>query len=306
MRGIREKILPPGGHSFRLIKWDRSLDEVDSVIAPDRSVRIAGAGNRWHFHTEMELTLFLRGHGTRFVGDHIGPFTDGDLVLLGERLPHYWHAKGPSSGISIQFHFPENHPFWGFPENATAEALFRRAGHGMSISGKTVQVVSSLMQELAKNAGLAQLGILLIILARLGEAPARDLKQLSESTFNLPNESPHQEAMARAVRHLVANFREEIHLEDLLSLTRMSRPTFARQFKKHSGHSFSGFLNRLRLQSACRELEKSERGILDISLACGFPHVSFFNRLFRREMKCSPTEYRLKSRSRGKRGKRGK
>ncbi|BCU77334.1 hypothetical protein llg_20490 [Luteolibacter sp. LG18] len=248
----------------------------------------------------MELTLFLRGQGTKFVGDHIGPFADGDLVLLGERLPHYWHTKGPSEGISVQFHFPQDHPFWGFPENSPAERLFQLAGHGMSISGKTAQVISSLMQELAKNAGAAQLGILLIILARLSEAPARDLKRLSERGFNLPNESPYQDAMARAVRHLVANFREEIKLEDLLSLTRMTRPTFARQFKKHSGHSYSGFLNRLRVQAACRELENSERGILDISLACGFPHVSFFNRLFRREMKCNPTEYRLKSRSRKK------
>ena len=297
MRGIREKILPPGGHSFRLLKWDRSLGEVETIISPQQSVRVAGAGNRWHFHTEMELTLFLRGQGTRFVGDHIGPFAPGDLVLLGERLPHYWHTNGVTSGLSIQFHFPMDHPFWGFPENLSTAELFQRSGHGMAISGKTAQVISQLMQELPKNTGAAQLGILLIILARLVAAPQPDLKLLSGGAFNLPNESPHQEIIAKAVRHLIANFREEVRLEDLLKLTRMSRPTFARQFKKHSGHSYSSFLNKLRLQAACRELEKSERGILDISLACGFPHVSFFNRLFRREMKCNPTEFRLRIRS---------
>jgi AraC-like DNA-binding protein len=303
MRGIREKIHPSGGHSFRLLRWDRSLQKVDSVIAPGRSVRIAGAGNRWHFHTEMELTFFTQGQGTRFVGDHLGPFGAGDLVLLGERLPHYWHTSGASSGISIQFHFPTNHPFWGFPENLAVSSLFQRSGHGMSISGPTAQRIAHLMQEMTRNTGPAQLGILLIILARLSEAPASDLKRLSTRSFNLPSKSPHQEAMAKAVRYLVASYREEIHLEDLLKLTRMSRPTFARQFKKHSGHSYSGFVNRLRLQAACRELEKSDRGILDISLSCGFPHISFFNRLFRREMKCNPTDYRLKSRARAKRSK---
>lgn len=300
MSGIREKILPPSGHSFRLLKWDKSLGEVDSVIAPDRSERIMGAGNRWHFHTEIELTLILCGQGTRFVGDDIGPFADGDLVLLGERLPHYWHTKGVSKGISLQFHFPEDHAFWGFPENEVVRALFARACHGLAIQGKTAQVISQLMQELVRNTGAAQLGILLIILARLGDAPGRDLKQLSASAFNLPNESPHQEAMARAVRFLITNFKEEVRLEGLLKLTGMSRPTFARQFKKHSGHCYSGFLNQLRLQAACRMLEDSEQTILDISLACGFPQVSFFNRVFRREMKCSPSEFRQRIRRSGK------
>ncbi len=300
MSGIREKILPPSGHSFRLLKWDRSLGEVDSVIAPDHSERIMGAGNRWHFHTEIELTLILRGQGTRFVGDDIGPFTDGDLVLLGERLPHYWHTKGVSKGISLQFHFPEDHAFWGFPENEVARDLFKRACHGLAIQGKAAQVISQLMQELVRNSGAARLGILLIILARLGDASGRDLKQLSASAFNLPNESPHEEEMARAVRFLIANFKEEVRLEDLLKLTGMSRPTFARQFKKHSGHCYSGFLNQLRLQAACRRLEDSEQTILDISLACGFPQVSFFNRVFRREMKCSPSEFRRTIRSAAK------
>jgi AraC-like DNA-binding protein len=90
----------------------------------------------------------------------------------------------------------------------------------------------------------------------------------------------------------VAHYREEVRLEDVLKLTHLSRPTFARQFKKHSGRTLSEFLNHLRLQAACRELVESDRSVLEIALRCGFTQVSFFNRLFRRVMKCSPTGYR--------------
>ena len=96
------------------------------------------------------------------------------------------------------------------------------------------------------------------------------------------------------MRHLIAHFREEVRLEDILVLTDLSRPTFARQFKKHAGRTMSEFLNHLRLQAACRELLESNRSVLEIALSCGFTQISFFNRLFRRLQICSPTEYRAR------------
>ena len=108
------------------------------------------------------------------------------------------------------------------------------------------------------------------------------------------------ELVRMSVQHLVANFREEVRLGDLLKVSGLSRPTFARQFKQHSGHSFSAFVNQLRLQAARRELRDSERSVLDIALACGFAQVTFFNRLFLREMGCTPSEYRRKQRRKGR------
>jgi transcriptional regulator GlxA family with amidase domain len=58
-------------------------------------------------------------------------------------------------------------------------------------------------------------------------------------------------------------------------------------------------VNELRLQAARRELRDSERSVLDIALACGFRQVTFFNRLFKREMGCTPVEYRKKQRKKG-------
>lgn len=298
MRGEREHIQIPAGHSFRVLRWEHSLRDVECVLAPGRVLRTAGEGTHWHFHVEMELTLFTTGEGTRFVGDHIGSFAAGDLVLLGENLPHYWHTRGRSSGVSVQWHFPASHPFWAFPENLGLGDLFALADRGLHISGRTAGEVASLLQELARGTGTEQLAGLLRTLARLAGAPESERRSISARSFALSAGSQHQEAIAKAVRYLIANFREEVRLEALLQLTGMSRPTFARQFKKHSGRTYSEFLNRLRLQAACRELEESERGVLDIALASGFTQVSFFNRLFRRLMRCSPSKFRAKSRRR--------
>lgn len=301
MRGQREHIQIPAGHSFRVLRWEQSLHDVECVLAPGRAVKIASEGTHWHFHVEMELTLFTSGEGTRFVGDDIGSFAAGDLVLLGENLPHYWHTRGRSSGISIQWHFPESHPFWAFPENLGFADLFKLANRGLRISGRTAIEVTALLQQLPCGLGAEQLGSLLRTLSRLAAAPEIERRPISAHSFALSAGSPHQDAMAKAVRYLIANFREAVRLEDLLPLTGMSRATFARQFKKHSGRTFSEFLNRLRLQAACRELDESQRSVLDIALASGFTQVSFFNRIFRRLMRCSPSAYRAKCRSKKRR-----
>jgi AraC-like DNA-binding protein len=275
--------------------------EVECIVAPGQALQVTGEGNHWHFHPELELTLWTAGEGTRFVGDHIGVFTSGDLVLLGEKLPHYWHARGQSSGISLQWQFPESHPFWAFPEHFALAELFQRAGRGIRLGGQTALDVAQSLQDLPRVAGPAQLALFFTILSRIAAAPLGDCTLLSARAFALSAESRYPAAMAQAIRHLTAHFRNPIRLEDLLQITGLSRPTFARQFKAHSGRSFSEFLNRLRLQAACDELKSSDRGVLDIALASGFTQVSFFNRLFRRELKCSPTDYRLRNRRGSKR-----
>lgn len=266
------------------------------IIGPGRRVPIHGEGEHWHYHVAMELTLFTGGEGTRFVGDHIGRFAAGDLVLLGEKLPHHWHTYGPSAGISVQWEFSPGHPFWTFPETSSLGPLFKLAARGLRYTGSTAQLISVGLHELLQSSGADQLGLLLRLLARLASAPQAEHATLSEHAFALPNISEHQQAIAEAVRFLLANFREEIRLEEVLDLTGMSKPTFTRQFKRHSGKTFSDFVSQVRLEAACRDLAETERPILEIAQSCGFTQLSFFNRLFRRLRQCTPTQFRNRAR----------
>jgi len=296
MRGHREKIIFPSGHSFRVLRWARNLREVEAVLASGQAERVAGEGTHWHYHRHMELTLFTTGEGLRFVGDHIASFGPGDLVLLGGKVPHYWHTQRPSAGISVQWDFPHGHPFWAFPENLSLATLFKSATRGLRYTGATAGQLAAGLQALVRADGPDRLGWLLRLLAIMARAPERDRTVLSARAFFLSEKGAYQPAMAEAVRYLLANFRDTIRLEEILRLTHMSKPTFSRQFKKHSGQSFSNFINHLRLQAVCHELAATERTILDIAFACGFSQVSFFNRLFRRVMGCNPTQYRQRKR----------
>lgn len=296
MRVQRERIQLTEGQSFRVLRWTRTLRRVESVLGDGRVELLAGEGAHWHYHTEMELTLFTDGEGTRFVGDHIGPFSAGDLVLLGSRLPHYWHTRGPSAGISVQWDFPPQHALWAFPETQGWAALFQQAARGLRLCGRSAQEMAEAVRALPAALSAGRLAGLLGVLARLEATPPENVQTLSRRSFALPAAAPHQKAMREAVRHLVGHFREEVRLEEVLVLAGLSRPTFARQFKQHTGRSFSEFLNHLRLQAVCHELAHSSRSVSEIALACGFTQISFFNRLFRRVLGRSPSEYRKRVR----------
>src|SRR3954464_426106 len=50
---------------------------------------------RWHFHPEYEIHLITATTGKYFVGDHIGNFAPGNLVMVGSDLPHNWVSNVP-------------------------------------------------------------------------------------------------------------------------------------------------------------------------------------------------------------------
>lgn len=162
----------------------------------------------------------------------------------------------------------------------------------MQFRPATAAIVAPLFPQLAAAEGLDRLALFLRVLATVAQAPGRERSCLSTEAFALAVESRHQLAMREAIRFLLANFRGVIRLSDVLAAARMSKPTFARQFKKHSGRTLGEFLQQVRLDAACRELAESDRPVTEVALGCSFTQISFFNRLFRRTRRCSRAEFR--------------
>ena len=179
--------------------------------------------------------------------------------------------------------------------------LFKTAGRGIRYTGHTAANATTLLREISVANGLERLSGLLRLFSLLATAPRAEQATLSLASFSLAPDSKHQQAISEAVRYLLANYRNQIRLDEVLRLTRMRKATFSRQFKRHSGKSFSAFVSDLRLQSARRELVETDRSVLEIAGSCGFSEVSYFNRIFRRHLCCTPSEYRARARNGGAR-----
>ena len=277
--------------SMRLIRWLDNLREVDSILGPGIYERTIGLGDRWHFHHEMELTAVETGRGTRYVGDHIEPFEGLDVVLLGPNVPHLRAGLHGSHGYSLQWRQEYYEGLWSLPETRHLSPLWQRSIRGIHFRGKTAATVLKKMQEMAESSRCTRLAQFILIMDLLACAPDQDVRELSQKAFDLSDVHAHQTSIERVIHHISEHFHEPIALEPVLKQAGMSKATFTRQFSRHTGKTFSDFVNEVRLANVCRQLSQGRLSISEAAYASGFNNLSFFNRTFRKVHGCSPKQW---------------
>ncbi len=105
-----------------------------------------------------------------------------------------------------------------------------------------------------------------------------------------------QAADTAPVRDLLAWLRD--HLTEDLSLAALARQVnlserqFTRVFKAEVGATAADHVEAVRLESACRLLETTNRTIEQVARTCGFGTPETMNRTFRRRLDTTPSEHR--------------
>ena len=85
---------------------------------------------------------------------------------------------------------------------------------------------------------------------------------------------------------------QKISLDEIAAYAGMNKTYFCLFFKKHYGMSFTDYLNQKRMEMASAMLLKPDASIAEVAVACGYPTVTYFNRIFRKYKGVTPTEFR--------------
>ena len=89
-----------------------------------------------------------------------------------------------------------------------------------------------------------------------------------------------------------------VSLKEVARRVNLSPCHFCSVFKKQTGLTFTAYRMRQRLEVARRLLWDRERRVSDVAFEAGFESIPYFNRAFRRQFGCSPTEFRRRVRGR--------
>jgi AraC-like DNA-binding protein/quercetin dioxygenase-like cupin family protein len=252
----------------------------------------------WHYHPEAELTLILESSGRRFVGDHIGNFEPGDLVLLGPNLPHSWRNEPPplsheTRARSIYVHF---HTTW-FEETTELQHelqeirhLLARASRGLYFTGPESQSAARSLPRLLEFSGLRRLTLWLELLQELAESGGGE--PLSSAGFAPVLDDITCDRIRRIHQHIYHHFQSGIAHKELARIAGLSPAALSKFFRRTTGRTLTEFINEVRVGEAARQLIDSTENISAIAYAAGFDSLANFNSTFRRLKQVNPSRFR--------------
>jgi AraC-like DNA-binding protein len=285
MRPLLEKVRPPEGASWAWL--DRRLDDAIPF--------------QWHHHPEYELTLTLNSRGQRFVGDAIGDYGDGDLVLVGPNLPHTWASRdridpaAPHRALVMWFH-----PDWAAPlvgllaELRPVGDLLDRARRGLQFSPEAADTVRPLIEAIFERPAADRLSGLIDVLRQLALAPATPLS--SPRLVQAPSGS--RTRIDRVLDHIHVHYAEGISIPTLAEIAALSPSGLHRLFRRHIHQTITDYVMRLRIGEACALLSGTGRPIAHIAEEVGYDSLANFNRQFKALKAMTPRRYRARFESR--------
>lgn len=254
----------------------------------------------FHFHKLCELTWIEKSHGKLIIGDYVGNFSEGEVILASPELPHLWKCD-PAYYKSNKKLFTKAIGLYFPPELANSVSddiagirryneLMQRAERGLRFYGKTRSVINDRMKELVNASGLLQLGIFLQIIDILSRS--EEYEFLASVGYKRSPDINDIERFNEVYQFLLKNFHRDIMLEEVARICNMTPNSFCRFFKQKTQKNFTLFLNELRIGHAKKLLQNENFPIKDICYECGYNNpVNFFS-FFKRIVKQTPKAFR--------------
>jgi YesN/AraC family two-component response regulator len=121
---------------------------------------------------------------------------------------------------------------------------------------------------------------------------AQHLSMISNRIF-VEQQNSELPVITRAKEYISQNQAEDLSLGQVAKAVNTSTFYFCKLFKKATGVNFTDYVSRVRIEKAKNLLLNPNLRISEIAYEVGFQSLTHFNRVFKRIIGQSPTEYRV-------------
>lgn len=254
-----------------------------------------------HRHKEIQLTWIRNGEGTLIVGNNVHDFCAGDVFLIGANLPHVFKSSSEyferNSGRQIEalnlfFNLDETLlTLFNMPEMKPALTFFQQFKPGFKVPYSIVDKVIDMLIELDNSSGTDQIIQFFKLVSHLSTSKCT-FKTLSAKN-QLPEITEDEGGrISRVYNYVMLYYHKNIGLEEVAKIACMTPGAFCRYFKKHTGHTFIEFLNKVRVNEACKKLLAHKfESVNNTAYKCGFLSITNFNRVFKSLTGITPKIY---------------
>jgi AraC-like DNA-binding protein len=280
--------------------WLRKMPDSDFCVDIFKKNNVKRGGSiRLHWHEHLQFYYFVEGEALLECGHNRFEVSPGSIVVINSNELHYLESLSDD----LEFYTIRIDPTFLFSNQVDllqtkylAPLASNRISFRNLIENDTgvLECVTKILQEydskevgyeLAMKASIYQL---IVLLLRGYVCKILSEKEFKEKTCSLK----HFNAILQFIED---NYDKKIRLKELADSANLSECHFCRIFKQITGKTLTNYVNEIRLEKAACFLKQIDLNITEIALKCGFDSISYFNRLFSKYYKKSPTEFRKAS-----------
>lgn len=253
-----------------------------------------------HYHNDMQLTLIIKGEGTLIVDHYKQRFTPGEIYFINARNPHlfcsdlsYFDHQQENSAHAIHIYFDENKliPDNYLPEMNGIRQLLKIVNHGIQIPNKNVEYVKRQVIRIMNSSGFERLHRFVKLLNYFTDE-LHEVKDLSSGGKNHLRTISENPRIKEVYQFTLRNYNTNITLGTVSRICSMTQPAFCKFFKKHTSKTYMTFLQEIRINKACTKIIQGDyENMTSLAYSCGFNSSINFNKVFKKVVKVSPSEY---------------
>lgn len=277
------------------LEYPVSIYQVDFEQAHSHAIR-------WHWHEEMEILLINNGYAKVTTDDTDQILGPGQGFILNQNVMHSIHSV---EGSNCTYYSLVFHPDFLFGYNNS----YLRTNFLLPM--QSFSILKTMLMEQENAWHLSMLKILEKVLAvnrtknfgyemvtkgYLCQFWATLLNKLPLANLpHSPNISLNEQRVKQAMLYIRLHHADALTLEDIADSVSVSKSECCRCFKSTIQMTPFEYLMRYRIFEASKLIlndRDNAHSIADLAISVGFNSISYFNKLFRRYLDCTPTEYR--------------
>jgi AraC-like DNA-binding protein len=257
-------------------------------------------------HNYFEVFYVSSGEALFRIGEKCFPVKTGDLVVINSTHFHRMEVPKKNRGTGVRgvllYFLPELFqgagaaredgeylaPFLqqedGFPHVITADT---------EVPARVYEGLRRISSELPAKTARARLTVkthLRLILVEL----LNHYAAWQGASDSIERRHRQIERLLPLFRYLDERYATQITLEEAAQVARMSKSHFIHFMKHVTGMSFVSYLNQFRVSKALSLMQTTDKSLAEISYEIGFCDQSYFGQVFRKLLKTTPREYRLR------------
>lgn len=257
---------------------------------------------RWHWHEEMEVLIVDQGIAVVSTDDDSYLIKPGQGLIINQNVMHCIHAQDKKQ---CTFHSLVFHPdfIFGHKNNYLQTQYLLPLQNNQLFKvffldesapwhERILQTLTEVIEvNMSKNFGyeISTKGYLCHFWAEL-------LRQLPQKEAVMPSRvSPDEQRVKEAMLYIRTHHAEPLTLQEIADSIHVSKSECCRCFARTLQMSPFEYLMKYRIYESTRKLmdpKQNFSSIADLALTVGFNSTSYYNKLFKKFLGCTPTYYR--------------